>query len=878
MIRKIRKIVIITLITIVVLVGMLLGISFLFGDQITDYVIKTINKSVNTEIKVKSTRFSIFRRFPNAAVVFEEVEIKSAKGFRTGSTVYDNLDLIRAKRLYTEINIFKIVFKDYSVKRIVIEDGSLNLIINSKGQRNFDIFKSREELDQESKPLKLSHVFLKNMRYAYVDLSNNLDINGLARRLILQGQLHDANARFFVSGNLLSFSLKVNHEEYLRNKSITTDITIVRSDNNYSIVTNTMKLESVPLSLVLNYISQPKNFIDLTAEVKSVNLSRFPDLLPDEYKKIIEPFDSKGQTNIKLTIQGNTSAGRLPHVELSFSLSDGTIVQKETNVKLNNISCAGRYSNGGRNNASTSSFEITNFKSSFGKGSILGNFRYSNFNQPKIDIDVKSDINLADMQRFLTLDTVETLSGSLKANAKIQMNLLNAGPVSRETISGLILAGNVKLVDGSLKLKNSMYSFSGINGEVELGNDFKFENFSIKVDNNDFFIRGNLFDAVPYLLKQNNNINLKAEVRSQNLDLSKYFERKPQKASSQKYDASLLFPSNLTAELNVSISHFTLKKLQARNVLARVNYKPGMYTLNSVILETMRGKVSGNGAVVQDANKNLIVKGQTDMKDIDLKQLFYTFGNFGQNILQDKHLNGRIKGNVLVSCEWNSTMVSNLDAVLVESNLEITEGELVNFEPMLGLSRFIKVNELKDIRFSTLKNQVFIRHQQIIIPQMDISSNAFNITGSGVHNFDNHYVYKINVLLSELLARKARQAKKENDEFGIVEDDGLGKTRIPLIISGYNNDYKIAYDTKGAKDIIKESLQNQKSELKSIFKDEFGMFKNDTTVKTKPKQTRFKVEFDDGATPVKKEDTNKTNKKKKKTFEEEEGLQVEFEK
>jgi hypothetical protein len=338
----------------------------------------------------------------------------------------------------------------------------------------------------------------------------------------------------------------------------------------------------------------------------------------------------------------------------------------------------------------------------------------------------------------------------------------------------------------------------------------------------------------------------------------------------------MLFPENLVAELNVSVSNFTLKKFKAKNAIAKVNYKPGMYVLNSVFFETMNGKVSGNGGLMLDGNSNLVVKGQTSLKKIDIKQLFYVFENFGQTILRDNHLKGSLSGDILVSCEWDNKMNINKNTVLVESNIEIANGELINFEPLLGLSKFIALSELKDIKFSTLKNQVYIRHSQIIIPQMDINSSAFNITGSGVHDFDNHYTYRINVLLSEVLARKAKQNKKENSEFGIVEDDGLGKTKIPLIIVGYNSDYKISYDTKGLKDIIKESMQGQKRELKNIFREEFGMYKSDSTV-TKPKSPqKFNLEWDEKPAPEKTKTEQKT-KKKKQTFEEKEGFQVEFE-
>ncbi|NJK95738.1 MAG: hypothetical protein HC905_13225 [Bacteroidales bacterium] len=85
----------------------------------------------------------------------------------------------------------------------------------------------------------------------------------------------------------------------------------------------------------------------------------------------------------------------------------------------------------------------------------------------------------------------------------------------------------------------------------------------------------------------------------------------------------------MQAELNVSISHFTLMKFHASDVVARVNYKPGMFTLNSAVFSAMQGRVSGNGAVILDVNNNLIVKGTnfTKRKSIS-NNFFYSFWQF----------------------------------------------------------------------------------------------------------------------------------------------------------------------------------------------------------------------------------------------------------
>jgi len=64
------------------------------------------------------------------------------------------------------------------------------------------------------------------------------------------------------------------------------------------------------------------------------------------------------------------------------------------------------------------------------------------------------------------------------------------------------------------------------------------------------------------------------------------------------------------------------------------------------------------------------------------------------------------------------------------------------------------------VKFATLKNQIEIKDKVISFPAMDIKSSAINIQASGTHTFDNVINYRLRILLSELLSKKARKAKK----------------------------------------------------------------------------------------------------------------------
>ena len=167
---------------------------------------------------------------------------------------------------------------------------------------------------------------------------------------------------------------------------------------------------------------------------------------------------------------------------------------------------------------------------------------------------------------------------------------------------------------------------------------------------------------------------------------------------------------------------------------------------------------------------------------------------------------------------------------------------------MRKLSKFIAVSELNDIRFASLKNRIEIKNRKITIPKMEINSTALNLSVSGAHTFDNIMDYHFKLLLGDLLSKKARKAKPENEEFGTIEPDGLGKTAIYISMSGSVDNPRIAYDRSGLKMQMKQNVTNETQNLKSILKGEFGWFKNDSTVKVQTKKTtktNFDVEWDE---------------------------------
>jgi hypothetical protein len=221
----------------------------------------------------------------------------------------------------------------------------------------------------------------------------------------------------------------------------------------------------------------------------------------------------------------------------------------------------------------------------------------------------------------------------------------------------------------------------------------------------------------------------------------------------------------------------------------------------------------------------------------------------------------------------DSLMNPEIKSISAEGKYFISNGALVNFEPVKELSSFIEISELENISFERLENDFFIKNNFFYTPQMDVRSTAADLTVNGKHSFDNNYEYHVKILLSEMLSKKVKKPKSNTTEFGVVQDDGLGRTSLLLRIENKGEDIKVGYDIKAAGNQIKNEIKSEKQTLKTILKEEYGWFKNDSTVdKTKPNSSpRFKITWEetdsvkvgDEVSPEKKESVIKNLFKKK---------------
>jgi len=307
------------------------------------------------------------------------------------------------------------------------------------------------------------------------------------------------------------------------------------------------------------------------------------------------------------------------------------------------------------------------------------------------------------------------------------------------------------------------------------------------------------------------------------------------------------FPDDLILDINFKIDSLDYKSFSSSKIAGTLNYKPKLLTFKSLNMQSLNGMISGNGFIVQNSSKSVIAKGSFNVTKIDVNKTFTTFHNFGQNFLKAENLAGTLSGSLSLLLPMDSMLNPQIKSVTAEGKYIVVNGSLINFEPVKQLSSYIELSELQNISFEQLENDFFIKNNFLYVPQMDVKYSAVDLFVNGKHSFDNDYEYHVKMLLSEILSKKRKKSKSNVSEFGVVEDDGLGRTSLLLKVVGKGEEIKVGYDIKAAGSEVKNNIKSERQTLKSILNQEYGWFKSDTTVKQKPaeKKSRFKITWEE---------------------------------
>ncbi len=859
--KPVRILIIALLSTIFLIVVTSAVISLFYEKAVIRYMKKYMDEHLLTEISMHDIRFSVLKGFPSATVDISQVVMLSGENFSPADFHKSYADtLLKARKVSFRFDLLKLFHKDYVLKKIQITDGFVNFLYDKKGRNNLKIWKSDKTGGTENYSVNLQGIVATDMVVRWIDLPHRINLQTFSHTTSFKGTYSHEILSGEAHGNFSGTGLLVRDTRWMNKASLIVQLKMTYANDRFRIREGLVRLNKADITVKGDYMGGRENKADLAFTVPKFGLDELISMLPLQNDSLIRQYRFTGRGKLSATVKGAVSDPDHLEIRSDFTLLDCSARNVKTRINIKGINIDGKVSG---TNAGNFALSLRQFTAKMGNGSVRGSLDIHNLHDLLFRAKIHADLDLEALKQFINSDTIEYLGGTVRAdfNAQGKLSLLRTDSAAHAL--DYLKDGTFSFQDAGIRFKNSSTTVRNVTGNAILSNSVRFDSMAVTLNGNRLVLSGTLQNLTGYLLNKGvlvSDLTVRASHFSINYLLQKDADDGSSRPANKKKYVSL-FPQRMHMNARIHTDDFEAAKFRATDLSLKFSLVGDSMYVPDFSLKFGDGTITGNGLISQNGKHLVSITCNSVSKQINIQELFTAFNNFAQNFIVDKNIKGKLNGTIGFYAQWDSTLRFLPKSLVANGKLEVIDGELVQFEPMMKLSKYISVDELRVVQFKTLRNDIHIKDRTVTIPLMDIHSSAFNISAAGQQTFDNLFEYRINVLLSEVLFNKARKKKREMNEF-FVEDDPKSETTIPLIIAGTPDNFYVKFDHKRAFSLSKhntEKTPDQKNDLPDAgnFRIEWEETRKEPAIpasvkkadQPENKEEDFKIEWDEDSKP-----------------------------
>lgn len=774
---------------------------YLNRNNIKQKAIHAINKQLDTPVNVNGNiEVTFLSTFPNISLQLENVLIEDK--FEIGDT------LAFLSKVNVAFNLIEVYKGNYNINSINLQKGKINLKIDGNGNMNFDIVKKRAQQENADFSLNLNEITIKNVALKYQDKKEHININTQLSDASIQGKFNQEN--FLINLNTQAFfnELEIKEATYLKNKLVKGKIQLNYTSENqcFELSKNEIDIEGVSFVGIGNFCNLSKS-INISAKAKGSNLKKALNLIPAHFLET--SFDANGAYAIQADIAGNFEN---PSFSVNFELENGTLNLKEQKLNLKDIHLKGSF------NSNNNQLQIAPFSTNIKDASFDGKFALSGKNFDKMSGEITGSIK----KEFLNSVSKELLEMN---SGNISFNSLNFEAEKRSIDSTWILknlTGNLDFEKLSLQIPDYKKSDFNIHGNITLEDkNANIEQLKIEYGANQLQTNLKLSNYLEYFQpneKGNNNIlEINGNIASKHLNINDFIlENNSEQTNHEKTKLNLSSWLKLKGKVDLKIDELHYLDAILKDISGEIIPERNQsIRIQQLKAKGMDGSLNGNIHFNLTTQNLLEMTLNTHITKMNIQKIFSSFQNFDQTSITSKNIKGSTNAKIFLHVVWDENGAMVQDKLVMQSVIDIFDGELIKLESLMALSGHLSVEQLEHIYFTDLSSTITILNREILIPKTFIQSNLLSLEVHGKYSFDHIIDYAIVLNLKNLLATKFKKNKTLDEKY---VNDAKGGINIYISIKGHLDDLEIKYDKKSVKSKIKENFKKEKENFKNIFK------------------------------------------------------------
>lgn len=814
------------ILSLVVIISLIL---YIYKDEICGVVISKVNAYLKTEVQVAKVDLTFWSTFPNLSVDFDHVFIQDPF---EGSTKSDTLFASEQVRL--KFNPFDIWRENYTVKSIEVSPGTLQLKVKKDGTENYDIIKEQEETEEEtSVDLNLKAIELENFRVSYDNKATDQLYRTYLQNMTLSGALSESVFSTTANTNMRILEARSGKVTLIRNQPARLSITVnVNSDSStVKIPPSTILISELPFSFNGDIDSLGYRF---NLKGKKIAIADAASRFSVEQSDQVKQLEGSGYLLFDLDVKGKNDNTSPATIQCEFGVDNGFIKDPESELSLQKLHLEGEYSNlGGQ---AKEFLALRNVSFTTKGGPFAGNLHLTKFDAPHLDGSADGTIDLGILHAIFRIPVIEEIKGSMNIHSDF---IVNGIPKEDETMDYNIqkCEGEVDLMGVNVKLEDDQRNFSNLNGRVYLrNNEAGLQNITLTLGKSDFEVNGVFKDIVNYFKGEGNLIS-DVDIRSKRISIADLGSSS--KEEKEDLQREFMLPNNIEGTAFLDVGRMDYEGHVFSNLKGNMTIRERVINFPQISVTNGGADIRGSINIEERTPEYFYFKSNLASKNMRFKPLFDEWNNFKQDVIKSSNIDGvaQVSLDFQAPFDLRGGIISS--AIQATIGLQIDEGRLKDVAAFKSITESLRTSSAKmvigkdninsfekkllDLKFEQLTNTLVIKNGVITIPQMSISSSALDIEVSGQHTFDNKIDYRFGFRLRDI-------KEKETSEFGEIIDDGTG-VRVFVRMYGTMDNPIVEWDKTSRKEQAKENREQEKVTVREMFKSEFGMFKNDSTVK-----------------------------------------------
>ncbi|MDG1534209.1 MAG: AsmA family protein [Schleiferiaceae bacterium] len=737
-------------------------------DKIISGGISKLNEQLKAPVEVSTIELDLFSGFPRVRIVLNAVTIADPFG--------NQKPLVKAEKVGLGMNVLEVIRGTYTIEELAVSTGEIHLTRSSRGD-NWDLLNTTDSSNADI-----------NLRY-FEAFDVNVTYDNVFDKSYYSSSINTLYASGLI-GNRTELSLKVDlaatnatlaGEIFLVNAPIAGSIELI-IDQEWALSTSDLTLDGARINLDLNQDGGKISAVqtDIPKALSYVPLFEIPD---------------------EIEINGLRAdwgwAGTWDQWVLDFDTKNTTL--NYNGIAVPSLSCKGQWRWGAVPELSIPSLALeTN------TGEITGTLELKG-NAPTLYTHLEGGSNLSELFDFIETDLLVNPMGFWKGD-HISLTQGFRSWEDFTPVGSPIFKGDISLFEGAFALAGSNISFEKVEAELGIdGRNVQIDRCFLQSGENTAVVTGTIYNALE--ASGYPKVVLSLESPTISIDPLLYWEFE---------DDELDEETSFDYSVAVKVDHVKLGDFNGANLVGTV-YNRGNWIIGDAMrIDGCDGTLGGNWALYEVGSDN-VLKGDVFVQSIKLDQLLASFNSFDIEDLNASNLLGEASATATVSLAFDSEWEQHSTKTDIKGEGAIKGGTLQNYAPLQELSAFIDKGELDKIEFPYLASTFRVHGDTLLLPEMEVKNSALNLWVNGWQNLETDDLrYSVRLGLKDL----AMRGKNSNRDLGnwIGEAENENQPYVRLIVGCNLDDVCISLDRERINRSFKEALQQEREDLKNIFK------------------------------------------------------------